>query len=220
MSPPLPPPPKIVIVHLQLTPLSPTSILVHSKNVIFMWVIIPDFRESRWKFRAKVGKLVIFPGTTGSIFQFCPRKLEPSSLYISVLNQSSLYESFHNLFTTPQFLSTAMPSPPNCAETKYGCCWDKSTAKIDEKGSNCKGIIITNGPTGDPALYFYNHCEKLKIQGLTKVFQSLVPVDHQTVENSNWPIIKRRQNFLSQLKVLTLSSASGPSSVSYLLLLE
>lgn len=30
-----------------------------------------------------------------------------------------------------------VPSPPKCSLTKYKCCWDKETPKLNSRGSNC-----------------------------------------------------------------------------------
>ena len=29
------------------------------------------------------------------------------------------------------------PAPPKCSLSKYGCCWDQVTIKVDGEGSNC-----------------------------------------------------------------------------------
>ena len=60
-----------------------SPILDSFKNIIFIGVGKPDFREGQVENRAKTGKLPNFPGIWGEIFPICPWNIQvPSILHL------------------------------------------------------------------------------------------------------------------------------------------
>jgi len=54
------------------------------------------------------------------------------------------------------------PAPPKCSNSVFGCCWDKTTSKLNKDGSNCKACQ-------DEYKYvcktFNEDCEKVNVAG-------------------------------------------------------
>ena len=57
----------LLIIALFINP-----IFVNFKNIIFMVVVVPDFREGQVENRAKTREMLNFPGFCGKIFSISP----------------------------------------------------------------------------------------------------------------------------------------------------